>query len=234
MRALLVLLSMVFLFLLIRTRTDFQINFNDLNRNLNPLLLGYGALFAAGIVMAEVLRPLMSHLQPVLRFVVIIALVSVVWLGIDRARALGLVPSAFFQPTGGSKSGEPEGITLQIAPAWDGVFRAVADINSQAVPVLLAPGTPLVILKYSEAERLGLMPETLVFRDRIQILDRSLQAAKLTLKSIHLDGIEVFDVPAAIAARGAVETSILGLSYFERLDHVQLSGQEMILHQSAR
>ena len=225
MRALTVLLVLAFLFLLIRTGTGIRLDLD----NLNPVLIGYGALFTAGIVMAEVLRPLMVRLLPVARFVVVITLAGLVWLGIDQLGKSGHFPDAFLNPSAISTTQDANVEQMEISPAWDGIYRVVVEVNNQALPMVVDLATPFVLLQYNDAARLGLKPQTLVFKDRIPLGDRKVQAAKLEIASVQLDGIAVQNVAAAVAAPGILETNILGLSFLTSLDDVALEDGTLVL-----
>ena len=71
--------------LLVDRGTDLEIGLGEVN----PVLLGYGALFITGIVAGELLRPILSQMAPVLRFVVVAVLAGMVWVGFEQARNSG-------------------------------------------------------------------------------------------------------------------------------------------------
>ncbi len=227
MRAILVLAVLALLYLLVRNLTDFDVRLDDLN----PVLLGYGALFAAGIVAAELLRPILLLLAPVSRFVVVAVIAALVWTGFETARQAGKIPQALLDPAPAG----PEALTgppqTSLPPAWDGLYRTVAQVNNTSLGVLVDPATPLVVLQYEEAERLGLHPERLQFTERVPVSDRKITAAHLPLLSVRINDVEVFEVDAAIAAKGALETSLIGLSFLNRLSAVYLKKGELVLRQ---
>ena len=105
----------------------------------------------------------------------------------------------------------------------------VVEVNNQALPMVVDLATPFVLLQYNDAARLGLKPQTLVFKDRIPLGDRKVQAAKLEIASVQLDGIAVQNVAAAVAAPGILETNILGLSFLTSLDDVALEDGTLVL-----
>jgi aspartyl protease family protein len=217
MRAILIFVVLGLLFLLVKNAGDVESG----RQGLNPVLLGYGALFAAGIVAAELLRPVLSLMGATSRFVVVALIAALVWFGFDQARNIGILPLALSDP---SALPDPQETPLQtrLPLAWDGVYRTVAQVNNRSLGVMLDTGTPLVILQYAEAERLGLRPERLTFDARIPVADRNVTAAKLVLPSVRIDDVELFNVKAAIAEAGALETSIIGLSFLSRLSAAAL------------
>lgn len=227
MRALLVVVVLVLLFVLVRVSTDFRGGISDFN----PVLLGYGALFAAGIVTAEILRPLLSLMAPTSRFVVVTLIAGLVWFGFDQARQSGTLPEAILTVQDAETDAAEKPSIVRLQPAWDGIYRAVAQVNSQSLGVLIDPASPLVVLQYEEAERLGLAPERLKFKSRVAVSDRKINAALTALLSVRIDDIELLEVKAAIAEKGALETSLIGLSFLNRMEAVALLRGELVLRQ---
>jgi len=224
MRAILVLLVLAMLYALVSLGTDLRIETEDLN----PILLGYGSIFTAGIVVAELLRPLLSLVSATTRFVVVAVLAALVWLGFELARDAGKIPEGLLT----AEIAAPASIETPIAhlhAAWDGLFRTVAQVNNQSVGAIIDTGTPLVLLQYEEASRLGFHPETIDFNARVPVSDRKVKVAYFPLLSVRVEDAEIFNVEAAIAEQGALETNLIGLSYLKRLSGFALSEGELLL-----
>ena len=228
MRLFLAIVALVLLFALIRSNTGFDFSLGSVD----PALLGYAALFAAGIVASELLRPLLSRLGAAARFVVVAILAGLVWMAVERGDVTALLSQTIFHAETLDSDNIKPPAEVRLKPAWDGVFRTIAQVNSRSVGVLVAPSVPVVVLQYSEAERLDLHPETLDFNDRIAIADRKIEAAPFKITSIRMNGIELFDVKAAIAKKDALESNIFGLSFLNRLTDVLLEGGDLVLRQA--
>lgn len=213
MRALLVLLVLGLLFVLVKYGTDLDVGISGIN----PVVLGYGALFAAGLVAAELLRPLLSLMSPVSRFVVVAVIAALVWFGFEQARDTGIIPDSILDPSAIGQDEQDQTKRVMLQPAWDGVFRTVAQVNNMSLGVIVETGTPFVMLQYEEAERLGLHPERLEYNDRLPVGDRKVTAARTRFLSVRIDDIELIEVDAAIAEPGALESSLIGLSFLSRL-----------------
>jgi len=226
MRAILVFVVLGLLFLLVRNST--AVNAGE--QGLNPVLLGYGALFASGIVTAELLRPILARMGAVTRFTVVAMIAGLVWFGFEQARMAGILPLALSDPSAVSETSEPIQQT-SLPLAWDGVYRAVAQINNMSIGVLIETGTPLVILQYEEAERLGFNPSALPFDQRLPLGDRKIEAALFKLFSVRIDDVEQLNVKGAIAAKGAVETSVIGLSFLNGLSAAAIINEQFYLRQ---
>ncbi len=227
MRALLVLVVLGHLFVLVRRA---GVAGSDLT-NINPVLLGYGALFAAGIVTAELLRPLLSIMAPVSRFVVVAVLAGLVWFGFDQARQRGLIAEGFLDPNAGQIEDSQDKSFVLLPLAWDGIYRTIAQVNNKSLGVVIDTGTPLVVLQYEEAERLGFAPSKMKFTERVPVADRSLPVARLPFLSVRIDGVELIGVDGAIAIKGGLETSLIGLSFLNRLASFGIHDGKMLLKQ---
>lgn len=212
MRALLVLLVLFLLYILVRLGTNSSIVPTDLN----PTLLGFGALFVAGIVTAELLRPLLSLMAPVSRFAVVAILAGLVWAGFDLALRRGLIPDSMLHPAGNETT--PRVFQTTVQKSWDGIYRAIAQVNARSVGVIIDTATPYVILQFEDAERIGLNPEKLAFTERVTVGNDKIMVAKGRLVSVQIDKVVVLDVQGAVAEKGSLASSVIGLSYLERLE----------------
>ena len=223
MRALIVLAVLGLLWLLVRQFTEIDLPLDEIN----PVLLGYGALFASGIVVAELMRPLLSLMSASSRFVVIALLAGLVWAGFEQARQAGRVPEALLAPPGSEAN--PIRLSTRLPKAWDGVYRTVAQVNNMSIGALIDTATPYVLLQFEEAERLGLDPGALTFSERLPVSDRKVTAARLMLVSVRIDDVELFGVEGAVAEQGALEANLIGLSFLSRLETFGLSGDRLLL-----
>lgn len=226
MRAIVVLTVLALLFILVRNGTGLDLGLTDVN----PLVLGYSALFAAGLVVSELMRPVLSLMGATSRFVVVAIIAALVWFGFDQARLAGKVPEYLLSVQ--ERADAPDApVETRLPVAWDGVYRAVAQINNTSIGAIVDIAAPLVVLQYEEAERIGLQPQRFKFDKRVTIADRKVIAAKFALLSVRIDAVEVFEVEAAIAAPGTLEASIIGLSFLSRLSTVAIVKDSLLLRQ---
>jgi len=227
MRAIIVFVVLALLFVLVRSRVTLDVE----TTKIFPVLVGYGALFAAGIVAAELLRPALSRLSATSRFVVVAMLGVMVWVGLEAAQRAGKLPVALQIAENGDAAAEPDLVQTRLPLAWDGVFRAVAQINNTSAGVVIDPSTPLVLLTFEEADRLGLVPDRRTFGQRVQVADRKISASETLHVNVRINAIELLDVEAAIAEAGALDTSLVGLSFLRRLQVAAILADELLLRQ---
>lgn len=212
----------------------------------DPVLAGYAALFGAGIVTAELLRPVLSRMPATLRFLAVVFLAAGGWAGADyvlRGTPGDGPPTAgeHIAPTGDGLSppisgqadadgadgaGGPARVTLQ--RAWDGRFREVGEINGIAAAMTIDTGAVLVTLPRNEAQRLGLLAGARFDQD-LSTDTGTVRAARVTLRSVRIGPVELSAVPAMILDRDAPPEVALGLSFLSRLAEMRLTGTELTL-----
>lgn len=99
----------------------------------------------------------------------------------------------------------------------DGHFRIMAKINGMDVPMMMDSGASSVTLTYEDAEAAGLDPENLSFSNPVSTANGRAFNARIWLKSVSVAGIEVNRVEASVAPKDALDESLLGMSYLNKL-----------------
>lgn len=118
---------------------------------------------------------------------------------------------------------------VELRKARDGHFRAVAEVNGQEVRMLVDTGASAVVLAYEDAARLGLDPQNLAFTRRVTTANGEAFVAAVTLDSVAVGAIALRDVRAAVAQTGAMDASLLGMSFLGRLEETSFRRDRLIL-----
>ncbi len=98
-----------------------------------------------------------------------------------------------------------------------GHFVAKADINGNPVQVMVDTGATTVALSYEDADAAGLRPASLDFNAPVATANGVVQAARVVIRRVEIDGVRVEDVPAMVLPQGAMRGSLLGMSFLSRL-----------------
>jgi aspartyl protease family protein len=118
-------------------------------------------------------------------------------------------------------SAEAPGISLmavtELKANKTGHFVTSADINGSAVQVLVDTGATVVALSYEDAADIGLHPGSLDFNVPVSTANGVAQAARVKIDLISIDGIEVEDVEGLVLPEGALQGTLLGMSFLSRL-----------------
>lgn len=190
----------------------------------------YLMVFACGLCFASAGRLLLRGGTRTMR-------ASVIWIGVflgitfsyanrvelsefyDRARG-NILPSVALS----TAQGEAE-----LRRAWDGHYRAEAEVNGVTMRLMIDTGASMVLIPYEMAGELGLNPETLKFSVPVTTANGNSTVAPVRISSIKIGPIAIFDVQAAIAHPGMLNGGLLGMSFLDKLDETTFKGDKLIL-----
>lgn len=121
--------------------------------------------------------------------------------------------------------------SVRIRRGEDGRFVANAEINGQALPMLIDSGAATVVLRQSEAERAGIDVKDLTFDTPLKTANGTSYLAAVRLKSVRVGSIAVDDVEALVAKPGTLNENLLGMSFLRRLTSYAITGDFVTLRQ---
>jgi aspartyl protease family protein len=128
-------------------------------------------------------------------------------------------------PQGQRKSGD--GVELRANRA--GHFEATFEINGRPIEALIDTGATLVVLRYEDAQQTGVSPRAQDFNVPVQTANGRAKVALVNLDRISIGSIQVRDVKAAVAERGALQTNLLGMSFLQRLKGYEFNSGRLTL-----
>lgn len=184
----------------------------------------------AAVIGAAVLRSYRGRLPDMLRGAVTWLALLVVLVGgytykaeLERFgwRAVGaLVPGVAVDEGPGS---------VLVAKSRDGHFRVRAAVNGQPVRLIVDTGASSVVLSDKDARTAGIDTATLDYGVRVSTANGATSAASVLLDTVEVGGIVERRVAALIARPGALETSLLGNSFLNRMASFTIEGDQLIL-----
>ncbi len=121
------------------------------------------------------------------------------------------------------------GRTVEVARAMSGDFDVTAQINGARVAMVLDTGASSVVLNRDDARAAGLPLEVLDYTVWIETANGRARAAPVTLDRIAIGGLVERSVEALIAQPGQLKTSLLGMSFLNRLQSWEVRGDRLIL-----
>jgi aspartyl protease family protein len=122
------------------------------------------------------------------------------------------------------------GRTVEVARTNGGDFDISARVNGIKVPMVLDTGASSVVLTQQDAKAAGLPLDMLNYTVSIDTANGRTRAAQVTLDRLAVGGLEERSVEALIVQPGQLRTSLLGMSFLNRLQSWQVSGDRLILH----
>jgi aspartyl protease family protein len=105
---------------------------------------------------------------------------------------------------------------LRIKADHNGQFHAIAAINGASIITIVDTGASAVSLSYDDAIRLKFDPRRLSCDVGILTANGETCAARVKLGNIRLGTIAVRDVDGLVAQRGALQESLLGMSFLSQ------------------
>jgi aspartyl protease family protein len=121
------------------------------------------------------------------------------------------------------------GQVVELPLGSDGHYHADADINGRSIGVLVDTGATLVALTFEDAEAAGLYVTDQDFTRRIQTANGKAKAAPVTLDRVSIGDITIRDVGAVVMEPGAMTVSLLGMTFLNQIDRVDIRSGRLIL-----
>lgn len=123
------------------------------------------------------------------------------------------------------------GPIAEIHASNHGHYFARAEINGRPVDVLIDSGASLVALAYDDARRAGVNVRPSDFTQRVSTANGFARVAPVVLDRVSIGDVMVRNVAAAVSEPGALETSLLGMSFLGRLQRVDMRSGTLVLQE---
>lgn len=117
----------------------------------------------------------------------------------------------------------------EIKGGENGHYFVRAQINNQLVDALVDTGASAVALSYEDADRVGLHPHTLDYTVPVSTANGQTKAARVKLSKVEIDNVRVDDVDAYVMPQGALQGTLLGMSFLSRLSSFKSEGGTLTL-----
>jgi aspartyl protease family protein len=121
------------------------------------------------------------------------------------------------------------GRSVEIARTSAGDFAISAQINGARIAMVLDTGASSVVLSRDDAKAAGLPLEVLNYTVSIDTANGRTHAAPVTLDRLAIGGLVERSVEALVAQPGQLRTSLLGMSFLNRLQSWEVSGDRLLL-----
>jgi len=121
------------------------------------------------------------------------------------------------------------GRSVEVARAFNGDFDVTAQINGARIVMVLDTGASSVVLTLDDARAAGLPIEVLSYTANIDTANGRTRAAPVTLDRVAIGGLVERSVAALVAQPGQLKTSLLGMSFLNRLQSWEVRGDRLLL-----
>ncbi len=121
------------------------------------------------------------------------------------------------------------GRTVAVARTIAGDFAISAQVNGARIAMVLDTGATSIVLTRDDAKAAGLPLEVLDYTVEIDTANGRTRAAPVTLDRVAIGSLVERSVEALVAQPGQLKTSLLGMSFLNRLQSWQVSGDRLLL-----
>jgi aspartyl protease family protein len=118
---------------------------------------------------------------------------------------------------------------VRVKRGWSGHFVVRAEIRDTPIEMIVDTGASTVVLRYADAERLGLDMSKLRYTVPVQTANGSSKAARIFLPQISIGSVVIREVEALIARPKTLHQSLLGMSFLSRLRSYEFAGEYLEL-----
>jgi aspartyl protease family protein len=190
----------------------------------SPLETKIIALALVGMIALALFRQRFSHaLESILIWVVVVLLLMLGYTYRFELRDVGERVLAELMPGRAATRGR----TVEIARGGGGSFSVGTQVNGARIPMVLDTGASAVVLTQEAARAAGLPLEVLNYSVNVDTANGRARAAPVTLDRLSIGGITERSVPALIAQAGQLRTSLLGMSFLNRLESWEVRGDKL-------
>ena len=155
----------------------------------------------------------------------LIALTGVYAYRFEASEIVGRIAGEFFP----SEPQVGRGGEVIINRRLSGEFAIAGRVNGARVTFLFDTGASAVVMTADDARRAGVNASRLVFDVPVATANGAAMAAEVRLDQIAVGPIVMHNVSALIARRGALDESLLGMGFLERLKSYTVERDRLVL-----
>jgi aspartyl protease family protein len=112
-----------------------------------------------------------------------------------------------------------------------GHFAADILVENQFVKAIVDTGASVVAFSHEDAKKVGIVPAKSDYTVKVQTANGAVNAARVRIPELRLQGITVRDVEATVMPPGALPITLLGMSFLRRLASFEMTGNTLLLKQ---
>lgn len=121
---------------------------------------------------------------------------------------------------------------VEIPLGRDGHYHVVMDVNGAPIEFIVDTGASDVVLSMQDAARAGIDPENLMFSGLAMTANGRVETAPVRLREVRLGAIADENVHAVVNG-GEMRRSLLGMSYLNSFDRIEINDGRLILERGA-
>lgn len=121
------------------------------------------------------------------------------------------------------------GAVVSIRRTGDGHFIAKTQVNGKVVRMIVDTGASTVVLRPEDAKKAGIQVSALEYTVPVETANGRAFAARVKLDRVSLGELTLEKVEALVTRPGALQQSLLGMSFLSRLRSYEFSGNKLLM-----
>ncbi len=121
------------------------------------------------------------------------------------------------------------GIEVAIRKTGDGHFIARTHVNGKPIRMIVDTGASTVVLRPEDARKAGIQVTALDYTVPVETANGRAFAARVKLERVSLGDLTLEKVEALVTRPGALQQSLLGMSFLSRLRSYEFSGNKLLM-----
>lgn len=149
-------------------------------------------------------------------------------LGVPSAAEIAELQSR--QRSGADSASKPSG-AVELRAVRHGHFVTTAYLNGRPIEVMVDTGASMVALTYEDAESAGIFVRPSDFTHRVSTANGVAKVAPIHIDTVDIGDIRVRDVKGVVTERGAMKTTLLGMTFLGKLSKFEMQRDRLMLHE---
>jgi len=141
----------------------------------------------------------------------------------------GVASRVFGELLPGQAVVDPATSTVSFRSGLNGHFQINALVDGTEIRTVFDTGASAVVLTNADAKKVGIDTNALQYNVAVSTANGTGRAAQVTLSRLEVGTIERRKVRAFVAEAGALDTSLLGMSFLGTLSRYAVSGSSLEL-----
>lgn len=117
---------------------------------------------------------------------------------------------------------------IRIPRQPDGHYYLSLNVNGAAIRFMVDTGASQIVLSRSDAQRAGIEVADLAFLGTARTANGTVRTAPVWLQQLTIGPLS-FDSIRAVVNEGALDTSLLGMSFLNQFENIEIRDSELIL-----
>ncbi|MFZ1110419.1 MAG: TIGR02281 family clan AA aspartic protease [Rhodomicrobium sp.] len=121
------------------------------------------------------------------------------------------------------------GAVVSIRKTVEGHFIAKTQVNGKSIRMIVDTGASTVVLRPEDARKAGIQIAALDYTVPVETANGRAFAARVKLERVSLGELTLEKVEALVTRPGALQQSLLGMSFLSRLRSYEFSGNKLLM-----